>query len=79
MPEEKALWQLLKAIATADDTAIRAMLAACPELARASMDKGASRSVAADFYLNEIEHTFIQAIRLFTWQRQPIALRSCAS
>jgi len=51
-----ALYELLKAIASADDAATLRLLAASPALARTALKTGATRAAATEYYLGEIGH-----------------------
>lgn len=55
MTGQQQLWGLLRALATADQPAVDALLAAHPALARAVVAEGASRA-APSRYLGEIQH-----------------------
>jgi len=56
MTDDAALRQLLKAIASAADTAVLCLLTASPALARVTLKEGATRTAATEHYLTEIEH-----------------------
>jgi ankyrin repeat protein len=53
---EPALMQLVRAIAAGDTDKTSEMLKASPELARATVELGATRQAASTYYLDEINH-----------------------
>ena len=53
--DEAAHRQLLNAIASGDDMAVFGLLSASPDLARAPVEDGATRTAAREHYLTEIE------------------------
>ena len=50
------LMQLMRAIATGEETAPSRLLATSPSLATEAVERGATRQVSTDFYFDEIAH-----------------------
>lgn len=56
MTDDAALRRLMQAMASADDAAASALLAASPALATAALDDGATRATATANFLTDIRH-----------------------
>ncbi|HEY1605874.1 MAG TPA: ankyrin repeat domain-containing protein [Allosphingosinicella sp.] len=56
MSDDPLLWRLMTAIASGDDSAVPALLAASPRLATTALDRGATRAAGAERFLTEIGH-----------------------